>query len=167
MASYDSMMSAALSFYKTAVPVETPVTEIEGCAPFTMLQGSETWEFHMTVPGVSTRNGACTWTGVFTEVPITCDAEAFGEGYSIPSGMPTVFSQSELRAWTQLRFAVATVVEATLTPTPASTGDASGAETTGAEASGSEGRAPGKSLPTGAMLLVGGAAAIGGAAWGL
>lgn len=160
------MLSWALSFYETAVPVETPEPKADGCIPFTMLQGPETWEFHMTIPSRTTRNGACTWTGVFTEVPITCDADAYGEEYSIPSGTPTVFSQSELRAWTQLRFAMATIVGATSIPTPASTGGASGAEETGVEASDSEGRAPGMPLPTGAILMVGGAAGFGGAAWG-
>ncbi|KAL1796028.1 hypothetical protein ACET3X_006252 [Alternaria dauci] len=168
-ASFNSMMSAALSFYETALPVETPISEPVGCTPFTMLQGPETWEFHLTAPGVQTRNGACTWTGVFSEVPITCDADAFGEGFSLPSGSPTIFSQSELRAWTSLRYAVATIVEATPaptpTPTPANTDDASGTEGTGTGSTGSKGRAPGASLPTGAMLI-GGAAAIGGAAWG-
>ncbi|KAG9195046.1 hypothetical protein G6011_00166 [Alternaria panax] len=168
-ASFNSMMSAALSFYRTGLPVETPTSEPEGCTPFTMLQGPETWEFHLAAPGVQTRNGACTWTGVFSEVPITCDAEAIAESFTIPSGSPTVFSQSELRAWTSPRYAIATIVEATpaltSTPTPASTGDASGARGTGTEPTGSEGRAPGASLPTAVMLMVGAAAAVGGAAW--
>lgn len=165
-ASLDSMISWARSFYKTAVPIETPEAEIDGCIPFTMLQGPETWEYHMTMPSAITRNGACSWTGVLTEVPVTCDADYYDEKYSILSGTPTVFSQSELRAWTDLKFAMATIVGATSTPTPASTGDASGAEETGVEASDSEGRAPGMPLPTGAMLMVGGAAAFGGVAWG-
>lgn len=171
-ASQESALSAFISNYGTGLPAITPFGEPIVCAPFTMLQGPETWEFHLTVPGVSTRNGACTWTGVFTEVPITCDADAFGEGYSLPSGTPTVFSQSELRQFTELRFAVATIVEATptstptSTPTPASAGDASGPGETGTKATGSQGRAPSASLPTGAMLVIGGAAAIAGAAWG-
>ncbi|CAG5152745.1 uncharacterized protein ALTATR162_LOCUS2895 [Alternaria atra] len=132
-----------------------------------MLQGPETWEFHETIPGVATKNGACSWTGAFTEVPITCDAEAIGEEYTIPSGSPTVFSQSELRAWTSLRYAVATIVPATPTLIPGSTGNKDGAAATSTEATGSKARAPRTSRPTGAMLLVGGVAAIGGAAWGL
>jgi hypothetical protein len=158
-ASYSSALAAFWSFYETALPVETPTIEPKGCTPFT---------------GVQTRNGACTWTGVFSEVPITCDADAIGEGYTLPSGNPTIFSQSELRAWTSLRYAVATIVEATPaltptptpTPTPANTEDMSGAGESAKETSVSEGRASGASMPTGAMLMVGGAAAIGGAAWG-
>ncbi|CAN9460632.1 unnamed protein product [Alternaria alternata] len=169
-ASYSSALAAFQSFYETALPVESPTTGPEGCTPFTMLQGPETWEFHLTAPGVQTRNGACTWIGVFSEVPITCDADAFGEDYTLPSGNPTIFSQSELRAWETLRYAVATIVEATPaptpTPTPANTKDTSGAGESAKETSVSEGRASGASIPTGAMLMVGGAAAIGGAAWG-
>ncbi|KAI4941671.1 hypothetical protein J4E91_010545 [Alternaria rosae] len=165
-ASLDSMISWALSFYETAVPIETPESEVDGCIPFTMLQGPETWEFHMTITSAITRNGACTWTGVLTEVPVTCDADFYNEKNSILSGTPTIFSQSELRAWSNLRFAMATIVGATSTPTPASTSEASGAKETGVEASDSEGRAPGMPLPTGAILMVGGAAAFGGAAWG-
>jgi hypothetical protein len=131
-----------------------------------MLQGPETWQFHMTVPGTWTQNGACTWTGVFSEVPITCDGDLVFSDFTVPSGTPTVFPQAELRTWTSLRYAVATIVEATPTPTPASTGSVSGAEETTKKATGSEGRAPGASRPTGAMLMVGGAAALGGAAWG-
>lgn len=169
-ASRSSALAAFWSFYETALPVETPTLEPKGCTPFTMLQGPETWEFHLTAPGVQTRNGACTWTGAFSEVPITCDADAIGEDYTLPSGNPTIFSQSELRAWTSLRYAVATIVEATpaLTPTttPTNTEDMSGAGASAKETSVSEGRASGASMPTGAMLMVGGAAAIGGAAWG-
>lgn len=135
-----------------------------------MLQGPETWQFHMTVPGTWTQDGDCTWTGVFSEVPITCDGYLAGDGFTLPSGTPTVFPQAELRTWRSLRYAVATIVEATSTPTPtptpASTGSFSGAEETATKATGSEGRAPGASRPTGAMMMVGGAAAIGGAAWG-
>jgi hypothetical protein len=172
-------MSSFYSFRRTALPVDTPTSEPEGCAPFTMLQGPETWEFHMTVPGMKTRNGACAWTGVFTEVPITCDADLTWPGYTdssdtlegvtIRSGSPTVFPRVETGDWSTLRYAVATIVEATPKPTPttppANTGDLSGAAETETKTTGSEGRALGASRPTGVMLMVGGAAAIGGAAW--
>lgn len=166
-ASYSSALVAWLSYYETALPAQTPSTELESCRPFTMLQGPETWAFHETVSGEYTTNADATWTGVMTEVPITVHGDYVNGGTTLFDNYTSVMQQSELREWPSPFYAVATIVEAATTPTPANTEDSNAAIGTGTQASGSEGKAPSVSLPTGAMLMVGGAAAIGGAAWAL
>jgi hypothetical protein len=76
--------------------------------------------------------------------------------------------QEELRTYSELRFAVATVVVASPTPTPTggakTTGEAARSAASGAEAKSSSGLAVGLSHPNGLIAMVGGMAA---AAWGL
>ncbi|CAN9369611.1 unnamed protein product [Alternaria sp. RS040] len=163
-ASYSSALAAWISYYETALPAQTPTTGPKSCDPFTMIQGPETWAFHKTVSEYTSKADA-TWTGVMTEVPITVHGEFFNGTETIYASVTNVIQQSELREWPSPLYAVATVVEATTSPTPANTEDLDGALEAGTQAAGSEGKAPSASLPTGAMLVIGGAAAIGGAAW--
>jgi hypothetical protein len=72
--------------------------------------------------------------------------------------------QEELRTYTDMRFAVATVVEATPTGTTSVT---TGSDVGGAAGPVSSGYAAGAPRPTGLMAMAGGAAAVGAAAWGL
>ncbi|EFQ95510.1 hypothetical protein CFE70_007490 [Pyrenophora teres f. teres 0-1] len=169
-AGYENGRSVALSYYATALPASTPLTAPSPCIPFTLFQGPETWGFHLTNAafGGLTKNGECTWTGVFTEVPITCDGDARGGDYGsvvYPSGQPSVWSQSDLRATEELKFAVASVLGMTppaSTAMPTRTG--TGAEA-GSKATGSEGGIAGGPRPTGLVAMAGGAVGVGVAAF--
>ena len=108
---------------------------------------------------------------MFTEVPITCDGEARGGDYGTivyPSGQPSIFPQSQLRATDDLKFAVATVLGMTPGSTATSTSTGTGtanAIATGPKASGSEGKIAGGPRPTGLVAMAGGAVAVGVAAY--
>jgi hypothetical protein len=145
-----------------------------------LFQGPETYGFHLThsQSGLYTLNGDCSWTGVFTDVPITCDAEMKGTLYEVEfsSGTPTVFPQSQLRNWDResVGYAVATVVEksgattASVTMTSATRmGGERPAKETGVTTPGSKGAGSHASLPLGTMVMAGGAFAVGVAAWAL
>ena len=163
--------SARLS---TEFPAVTPESIQGRCVPFTLFQGPETYGFRLTdsQPGLFTMNGDCSWKGEFTKVPITCDAEVKGSLWEreFSSGNPTTFEQSELTMGTSVGFAVATVVEKTRATSAASVTSAKGespARETGAASTGSQGVAGRAPLPTGVMVMAGGAFAVGAAAWAL
>lgn len=155
------------------MPAVTPQSIQGGCVPFTLFQGPETYGFRLTdaQPGLFTLNGDCSWKGEFTKVPITCDAEAKGTLWEkeFSSGDPQTFEQSELSMGTSVGFAVATVVERTAATTSgASVTSAKGespARETGAASTGSQGVAGSVPLPTGVVVMAGGAFAVGAAAW--
>ncbi|RAR13442.1 MFS general substrate transporter [Stemphylium lycopersici] len=158
-----SYLSSILSYYETAIPATTPQSQVVKCVPFTLFQGPETYGIRLThtESGLLTKNGDCSWTGVFTEVPITCDGEVKGTMFNteISSGSPAVFPQTELRWGTEVGFAVATVVEKTPEATPQGTG--------AADATGSEGGAGNVVRPTGVVGMAGCVVAVGAAAWAL
>lgn len=158
-----SYLSSILSYYETAIPATTPQSQLVKCVPFTLFQGPETYGIRLThtESGLMTRNGDCSWTGVFTEVPITCDGEVKGTMYNneLSSGSPVVFPPTELRWGTEVGFAVATVVE----KTPEATLQGTGA----ADVTGSEGGVGNVLRPTGVVGMAGCALAVGAAAWAL
>lgn len=140
----------------TEHPFNTPTSRAP-CIPFTMFQGPETFGFRLTdkEEGFITLNGDCSWTGVFTDVPVTCDGEETGAEYTTgySSGRPSVFAQSDLRSrtWREAYgYAVATVVEKT-----------------GAASTPSEGVGGRVALPVGVVVMAGGAFVVGAVAWAL
>ncbi|EUC45247.1 hypothetical protein COCMIDRAFT_96106 [Bipolaris oryzae ATCC 44560] len=140
----------------TELPANTPTRAIN-CFPFIMFQGPETYGVRLTDTegGYITLDGDCSWTGVFTDVPITCDGQVTGSGYTsgFSSGTPTVFAQSDLRSLTWgggFGYAVATVVEKT-----------------GAASTPSEGGGGRVAFPVGVVVMAGGAFVVGAVAWAL
>jgi hypothetical protein len=142
----------------TALYETIPTSDYENCVPFTLIQGPETWGFHLTIAesGLWTKNGDCTWKGAFTTASLTCYADLAGT--ALLSGTlteTTTLGHEELRSSTA--FAVATIV----------TAEATGGSSTGPAKTQSTGLAPSVALPTGGMALVGAAAGILAAAWAL
>jgi hypothetical protein len=129
----------------TQLPVTTPTAEAESCVPFTLFQGPETWGFDLSEPhaGGTQLTGRCTWNGAFTAAKLKCTS-----GRNM--GTTEFIGQEALRT-TENAFAVATLVKAETTAT--------------ARATKSSGLAMGIARPTGVVAMVGGAAAIGAAAW--
>ncbi|KAH9878089.1 hypothetical protein J1614_003306 [Plenodomus biglobosus] len=113
----------------TALYETTPTLEPRSCIPFTLIQGPETWGFHLTNPGAypGTKDGACTWKGAFTTAEITCTAEwkapdVSGMDFTFTGPEVITIPHQELRA-DYTAFAVATIVDGqagATTATPAS-----------------------------------------------
>lgn len=142
------------------------------CEPYTILQGPETYEMHLTdpTPGAWTVDMACSWQGAMTTADLTCDVTNRG---SIPSlgtetATSSVLSQSEIQDL-EVYQVVALVTasgasssgSASATGTPSPTGSGTGATSpsrsgSGAVATPSTGLAPAGSIPN-AMALIGGA----------
>ncbi|XP_014555240.1 hypothetical protein COCVIDRAFT_102972 [Bipolaris victoriae FI3] len=140
----------------TELPADTP-THPGPCIPFTMFQGPETYGYRITdkKKGYITLDGDCSWTGVFTDAPITCDAQVTitEQTHTYSSGTPTVFQQDDLRSLTWgggFGYAVATVVEKT-----------------GAAGTPSEGGGGRVALSVGVVIMAGGAFVVGAVAWTL
>ncbi|KAL6703906.1 hypothetical protein ACN47E_008942 [Coniothyrium glycines] len=151
---YDaSFLSRVLQEDSTALYEAMPTGEYAKCIPFTLIQGPETWGFHLTVAesGLWTKNGDCSWTGAFTTASITCSIDVAGTAiWSSPLTEISVFGRDELRNSTM--FAIATVVTATATGDSAVTTTAGGAAAPRSTGGGFS--AP---VPTGAMVMAGGA----------
>ncbi|CAN9398846.1 unnamed protein product [Alternaria sp. RS040] len=139
------------------------------CEPYTIIQGSETYEMHLTdpSPGAWTVDIACSWQGAMTTADLTCDATNRG---SIPGLSTTetksVLSASELQdmeAYQVVALVTASGASssgsASATQTSASTGSGTGATSPSRSGSGtaatSTGLAPAGSIPN-VMALVGG-----------
>jgi hypothetical protein len=113
-----------------------------------------------------TMNGWATWTGKFTEVPITVNGGLAGSAYgtTLSSGSTTVLDQSYLRYIDNACFAVATIVEREASATTSAdmgTGSPELTESAGPNSA----PAPCVSFPTGVMVAGGIAGALVGA-WG-
>ncbi|KAF2792650.1 hypothetical protein K505DRAFT_362700 [Melanomma pulvis-pyrius CBS 109.77] len=137
------------------------------CEPYTLIQGPETWEFHLTdpIPGALTLDGGCNWKGELTAATITCTVTQNGTALGPPSITASTLNPSELSSFEAIQTLVivsASVTSpngnfsSTLSPTASATRSGSPTGTT----SQSTGIAPSMSLPTGAMVFVGGAAGL-------
>ncbi|CBY01406.1 hypothetical protein IAQ61_003232 [Plenodomus lingam] len=100
----------------TALYEITASSEFAICIPFTLIQGPETWGFHLTNPGEypGTKDGACTWKGAFTTAEITCTAEwkapdVSGLDFTFTGPETITIPHEELRR-DHTAFAVATIV---------------------------------------------------------
>ncbi|RYO03872.1 hypothetical protein AA0119_g4532 [Alternaria tenuissima] len=150
------------------------------CEPYTIIQGSETYEMHLTdpSPGAWTVDIACSWQGAMTTADLTCDATNRG---SIPGLSTTetksVLSASELQdmeAYQVVALVTASGASssgsASATQTSASTGSGTGATSPSRSGSGtaatSTGLAPAGSIPN-VMALVGGSIGVFAAAMAL
>jgi hypothetical protein len=145
------------------------------CEPYTLKQGSETWEFHMTdpTPGQLTIDASCNWKGDMATADIMCTVTNNGAQVDATGVITDGYKASEVKSNSAIQ---------TVSITSAAAGDAtntasgSGAkDTAAASASVSGSGAPSPSaagaasgpLPTGAMAFVGGAAGILAAAFAL
>jgi hypothetical protein len=145
------------------------------CEPYTLKQGSETWEFHMTdpTPGQLTIDASCNWKGDMATADIMCTVTNNGAQVDATGVITDGYKASEVKSNSAIQ---------TVSITSAAAGDAtntasgSGAQdTAAASASVSGSGAPSPSaagaasgpLPTGAMAFVGGAAGILAAAFAL
>ncbi|EOA80918.1 uncharacterized protein SETTUDRAFT_99771 [Exserohilum turcica Et28A] len=148
------------------------------CEPYTIKQGAQTYEFHLTdpVPGAWPVDMACSWKGEMTKADFTCDVTQSGYVPSQSARVATtsVLSQSEIQDMEA--FQVVSLVSgsgasspasASASATPSATPTASGASASAPSKSESKdsptptpskGAAPAGALPTGAMKLVGGVA---------
>ncbi|KAF2846199.1 hypothetical protein T440DRAFT_472047 [Plenodomus tracheiphilus IPT5] len=145
----DSILSRISREDSTALYETTPTAELGSCIPFTLIQGPETWGFHLTnaeYPG--TKDGACTWKGAFTTAAeITCTADWKAPGldmsFAFTGPQTETLLHQELRA-NFTAFAVATIVDGqsgAATATPVSGAGSGVAGATGASATQSSGPA--------------------------
>jgi hypothetical protein len=145
------------------------------CEPYTLKQGSETWEFHMTdpTPGQWTVDASCNWKGDMATADMMCTVTQSG-AQADPSGVTSdSLSPSEAKA-----IGVIQTVSVTSAAAGEASNTASGSaaqDTAAASASVSGSGAPSPStagaaagaMPTGAMAFVGGAAGVLAAAFAL
>jgi len=142
------------------------------CEPYTILQGPETYEMHLTdpTPGAWTMDMACSWQGAMSTADLTCDLTQSGyvPDQADQVASTSVLSQSEIQemeAYQVVALVTATGASspgsASATGGPSPTGSASGTGATspsrsqsGAASTPSTGLAPAGSVPT-AMAMVG------------
>ncbi|KAI4618358.1 hypothetical protein J4E80_004956 [Alternaria sp. BMP 0032] len=142
------------------------------CEPYTILQGPETYEMHLTdpTPGAWTMDMACSWQGAMSTADLTCDVTQSGyvPDQADQVASTSVLSQSEIQemeAYQVVALVTATGASspgsASATGGPSPTGSASGTGATspsrsqsGAASTPSTGLAPAASLPT-AMAMMG------------
>ncbi|XP_014554454.1 hypothetical protein COCVIDRAFT_39656 [Bipolaris victoriae FI3] len=152
------------------------------CEPYTIIQGPETYEFHLTdpVPGAWTVDMKCSWKGEMTKADLTCDVTQSGHipAQSVQLATTSVLPQSELQEMEAYQVvslvsgsgaASPASASASVTPTPTGTPSRtqSGSGTNAPASSGSnaastpsQGFAAAGPLPTGAMKVVGGAVGV-------
>jgi hypothetical protein len=144
------------------------------CEPYTVAQGSETYEFHLTdpAPGAWTVDMKCSWKGEMTKADLTCDVTQSGyvPDQSVRLATTSILSQSEIQD--MQAYQVVALVSATGASTPASASakptsipsatNANASAKSGSDAAPtpSKGLAPAGPLPTGAMKMVGGAVGV-------
>ncbi|EMD90916.1 hypothetical protein COCC4DRAFT_136079 [Bipolaris maydis ATCC 48331] len=150
------------------------------CEPYTIVQGPETYEFHLTdpVPGAWTVDMKCSWKGEMTKADLTCDVTQSGRipDQSVQLATTSVLPQSEIQD--MQAYQVVSLVSASgaaspasasasVTPTPTATRAPSASGSKAPASSGSnaastpsQGFAPAGPLPTGAMKVVGGAVGV-------
>jgi hypothetical protein len=142
------------------------------CEPYTILQGPETYEMHLTdpTPGAWTVDMACSWQGAMSTADLTCEVT---QGGSIPDqasqvASTSVLSQSEIQemeAYQVVALVAATGASsagsASASGGPSSTGSNTGTAATspsrsqsGAVVTPSTGLAPAGAAPT-AMAMIG------------
>ncbi|KAL1793162.1 hypothetical protein ACET3X_008144 [Alternaria dauci] len=75
---------------------DAPNDDYSLCEPYTIIQGPETYEMHLTdpTPGAWTVDVACSWQGAMTTADLTCDATNRG----IYPGLSTTETKSVLSA---------------------------------------------------------------------
>ncbi|KAI4619522.1 uncharacterized protein J4E87_007412 [Alternaria ethzedia] len=135
------------------------------CEPYTILQGPETYEMHLTdpTPGAWTMDMACSWQGAMSTADLTCDVTQSGyvPDQADQVASTSVLSQSEIQemeAYQVVALVTATGASypgsASATGGPSPTGSASGTGPTspsrsqsGAASTPSTGLAPAGSLP--------------------
>jgi hypothetical protein len=144
------------------------------CEPFTIIQGPQTYEMHLTDPteGAWTVDMACNWEGEMTTADLTCTATQAGyvPAESVQTSETTVLAQSEIQS--AGGYQIVALVGATgsssgpsQTPagsevassTKAASGSGASSPTTSASGSGaagaqSTGLAPAGPLQTGAII---------------
>jgi len=142
------------------------------CELYTILQGPETYEMHLTdpTPGAWTMDMACSWQCAMSTADLTCDVTQSGyvPDQADQVASTSVLSQSEIQemeAYQVVALVTATGASspgsASATGGPSPTGSASGTGATspsrsqsGAASTPSTGLAPAGSLPT-AMAMMG------------
>ncbi|KAG9196554.1 hypothetical protein G6011_01675 [Alternaria panax] len=157
-------------FTPDATPMPTPAPRMRRqddtssedytlCEPYTIIQGPETYEMHLTdpMPGAWTVDMACSWQGAMTTADLTCNATNRGSIGNLGTDTETtsVLSQSELQDM-EVYQTVALVTasgasfggSASTTGIPASTGSSTAATP-------STGLAPAGSIPNAMVMVVG------------
>jgi hypothetical protein len=128
------------------------------CEPYTMKQGSETWEIHMTdpTPGEWTVDASCHWKGEMTTADLTCTLTESGKQANIDGARSETLKPKDITNLGLIQTVSVTSASgsapASNTASPSPSGSDAPAQSTAMAASGP--------LPTGAMALVGGAAGI-------
>lgn len=128
---------------------------VEFCEPYTLKQGSSSWEFHLTdpLPGAWTADMNCKWQGAIKDADLTCTITQ--SGYAPPPtvrGVQTsVIGKAEISS---MGFIQPVAVE-----TRSPTGSALPNRTASGAAQ-STAFAPAGPLPTGGTIFAGSAAAI-------
>lgn len=168
-ASVASLSSAASSIRMTPIPsppATTPAARLRRqsnesssdlanalCEPYTMKQGSETYEIHMTdpIPGEWTVDGSCNWKGEMTTADITCTITESGKQADSAGVMVETLKPSDVSALGGIQtVSVTSAADDKASNTASGSGDS--AQSTAMAASGP--------LPTGAMAFAGGAAGL-------
>lgn len=149
------------------------------CEPYTIIQGPETYEFHLTdpVPGAWTVDMKCSWKGEMTKADLTCDVTQSGHipDQSAQLATTSVLPQSEIQGMEAYQVvslvsasgaASPASASASATPTPTGTptrspsgGGANAPASSGSNAASTPNQAAGP-LPTGAIKVVGGAVGV-------
>jgi hypothetical protein len=143
--------------------------DISFCEPYTLIQGPQTYEMHLTdpSPGVWTMNVACNWKGEITTADLTCTLTQSGDlvASSEQGSETSVVPQSDVQDLYQtvaLVGATGSSSAASQTPTGSRSSSGTVAPTKSASGSGaaakSTGLAPAGPLQKGAIL--GGAVGI-------
>ena len=153
------------------------------CEPYTLVQGTSTYELHMTdpVPGVWTADLACNWKGAaMSQADLTCTVTQAGTfvDSSALGTVTSVISKDEVASMDLFQTlavvsapndsasaSTAPSASASKTPGGSGTGAASPTRPASSSASGSPatqstGLAAAGPLPTGAVAFIGGAAGI-------
>jgi hypothetical protein len=160
--------------FTSILPFDTPAPRIRRqadasgddislCGPYTIIQGPQTYEMHLTdpSPGVWTMNVACNWKGEITTADLTCTLTQSGDLVASNEQGPetSVVLQSDVQSLYQTVALVgATGSSSGASQTPAASGSSSGTAAPTKSASGSEaaakstGLAPAGPLQTGAIL---------------
>jgi hypothetical protein len=133
---------------------------VPSCLPYTIVQGKEVFEFHMTDPrpGLWTMDQKCSWKGEMTKADMTCSMSAGGEiakslhGDLVQSSVP--LAQKDISLDNPTPYVTAVIV----TATGGASGSASPTPSGGASGSGSaKGSASGSGSGSGASSVTGSA----------
>ncbi|KAF2789731.1 hypothetical protein K505DRAFT_420277 [Melanomma pulvis-pyrius CBS 109.77] len=151
---------------------DDPARSRQFCVPMTLIQGPQTWEFNATAieSGALTRKGECTWKGELTLANLTCTGMLEGTVYATSISATTVMNQKDLTGssfWGLTTVVAMVTASSTVTTGLEVDASKSSAAPTGVSNEQSTGPAPSVTMPTGAMVFMGGVAGVLGLAIGL